>query len=444
MLGSSTQFPRLDALTDYTHPSPDSPAPPPLPSLPAAMDVEGVCAQYSGRGLLERLVFACEKSEGVARTEIQRALLAAVKRESRDVILYERVARGLPNESGLLSESEVEAGWIWVAATRSENAVIKARLEGEIRAHSAGMLRESLRVGHMQLGTHLKECGLLSDALKAFGRARDYCATPAATRELCLAVVAVCIPLHLFNHAQSYILKAAATPSQDQDDAVLQYATALVHLDARAYRKATLALLLVPVTSPSAINHLVSPNDIAIYGVLLALATLDRPALKTRAIDNPAFKHYLELEPPVREALLAFYDARYADCLRAIDSFRPALALDQNMAPHLDEIYALIRKRALIHYFQPFTSVTMASMAAALNTNSDNLESQIVSLIHSGDLNARLDKFKKVLYSKQINKRSRLFANVTSMGIDYSRSLNMAIFRMKLVKAGIVVRDDKS
>lgn len=45
---------------------------------------------------------------------------------------------------------------------------------------------------------------------------------------------------------------------------------------------------------------MLSPEDVAVYGGLCALATLEREELKSRVVDSPAFKAFLELVPTVR------------------------------------------------------------------------------------------------------------------------------------------------
>ncbi|WJX71899.1 hypothetical protein P8452_55839 [Trifolium repens] len=53
-------------------------------------------------------------------------------------------------------------------------------------------------------------------------------------------------------------------------------------------------------TSPelgSHYNEVVSPQDVAMYGGLCALATFDRAELKNKVIDNIVFRNFLELVP---------------------------------------------------------------------------------------------------------------------------------------------------
>lgn len=43
-----------------------------------------------------------------------------------------------------------------------------------------------------------------------------------------------------------------------------------------------------------------SPADVAVYGGLCALASFDRPELKSRVLDNIGFREFLEAAPQAR------------------------------------------------------------------------------------------------------------------------------------------------
>lgn len=52
-----------------------------------------------------------------------------------------------------------------------------------------------LRRGHDDLGDHYLDCGDLSNALKCYSRARDYCTSGKHVVNMCLNVIKVsCIP----------------------------------------------------------------------------------------------------------------------------------------------------------------------------------------------------------------------------------------------------------
>jgi len=48
----------------------------------------------------------------------------------------------------------------------------------------------------------------------------------------------------------------------------------------------------------------------------------DRAELKSKVIDNTAFKNFLELVPQVRELINDFYGSRYASCLNYLQQLK--------------------------------------------------------------------------------------------------------------------------
>ena len=50
-----------------------------------------------------------------------------------------------------------------------------------------------IRRGHDDLGDHYLDCGDLSNALKCYSRARDYCTSAKHVINMCLNVIKVCL-----------------------------------------------------------------------------------------------------------------------------------------------------------------------------------------------------------------------------------------------------------
>ena len=105
---------------------------------------------------------------------------------------------------------------------------------------------------------------------------------------------------------------------------------------------------------------LMSPNNVAIYGGLTALATFDRTELlkqvcnslvmsqshiipPLQVISSTQFKLFLELEPQLREVLQCFYDSRYGHCLKLLEDMKDNLLLDLYLAPHIQALFSMIR-----------------------------------------------------------------------------------------------------
>lgn len=58
-------------------------------------------------------------------------------------------------------------------------------------SHPPPLLSSLLRRGHDDLGDHYLDCGDLSNALKCYSRARDYCTSAKHVINMCLNVIKV-------------------------------------------------------------------------------------------------------------------------------------------------------------------------------------------------------------------------------------------------------------
>lgn len=185
---------------------------------------------------------------------------------------------------------------------------------------------------------------------------------------------------------------------------------------------------------------MISPNNVAMYGGLCALATFDRQELQKNVISSSSFKLFLELEPQLRDIVFKFYESKYASCLKLLDEIRDNLLLDMNIAPHVNTLYTKIRNRALIQYFSPYLSADMRKMATAFNRTVEALENEVMQLILDGQIQARIDSHNKILYAKETDQRSSTFERAISMGKKYQRRSRMLVLRAAILKSNIHVK----
>ena len=185
---------------------------------------------------------------------------------------------------------------------------------------------------------------------------------------------------------------------------------------------------------------MISPNNVAMYGGLCALATFDRQELQKNVISSSSFKLFLELEPQLRDIVFKFYESKYASCLKLLDEIRDNLLLDMYIAPHVNTLYTKIRNRALIQYFSPYLSADMRKMATAFNRTVEALENEVMQLILEGQIQARIDSHNKILYAKETDQRSSTFERAIAMGKKYQRRSRMLVLRAAILKSNIHVK----
>ncbi|KAG5833004.1 hypothetical protein ANANG_G00297260 [Anguilla anguilla] len=425
---------------------------------------------------MERLQFIADHCPPL-RVEALKMALSFVQR-TFNVDVYEEIHRKLTE------------------ATREVQGVPDAleKLDTDLKNYKGNSIKESIRRGHDDLGDHYLDCGDLSNALKCYSRARDYCTSAKHVINMCLNVIKVSVYLQNWSHVLSYVSKAESTPEiaeqrgerDSQNQAVLtklKCAAGLAELASRKYKQAAKCFLLASFDHCD-FPELLSPSNVAVYGGMCALATFDRQELQRNVISSSSFKLFLELEPQVRDIIFKFYESKYASCLKMLDDMKDNLLLDMYLAPHVRTLYTQIRNRALIQYFSPYVSADMNKMAAAFNTTVAALEDELTQLILEGLINARIDSHSKagpsaasycssitsppalshskaglstssysssitsppalshskILYARDVDQRSTTFEKSLQMGKEFQRRAKAMILRAAVLRNQVHVK----
>ncbi|KAI8512254.1 PREDICTED: COP9 signalosome complex subunit 1-like [Branchiostoma belcheri] len=424
-----------------------------------SLDLESYAAQYTGLARLERLVFIADHCPPL-KVEALRMALHYVQR-TYNVHLYQQVHRKLQEaaSSGVVANMpDAVAGLTlgvppydtdWVETTAKKAALKLEKLDTDLKNYKGNSIKESIRRGHDDLGDHYLDCGDLSNALKCYSRARDYCTSAKHVVNMCLNVIKVSILLQNWPHVLSYVNKAEATPeiaekgerdSQSQSVVTkLKCAAGLAELATKKY-KASAKYFLQASFDHCDFPDMLSPSNVAIYGGLCALATFDRQELQKNVISSSSFKQFLELEPQLRDIILKFSESKYASCLKQLEEIKDHLLLDMYLSPHINSLYTMIRNRALTQYFSPYMSADMRKMAAAFNTTLAALEDELMQLILDGQIQARIDSHNKILYARDVDQRSTTFEKALGMGKAYQRRTKALILRSAMLKNQIHVK----
>jgi len=316
------------------------------------------------------------------------------------------------------------------------------RLEAELAAAKAAGVKEGVRVGHLALGAALLAKGDLAGAFKAVSRSRDYCTTEEHTLELCLGVLTAAVAMGNFTHVTSYVQKAEglAAAAEPLTAAKLRAAAGLALLEQRKYKLAARRFAEAPAELGSEFSAVLAAPDVALYGGLTALASFDRAELQAKVLGSVAFRSYLDLLPALRDAIGDFAASRYSTSLAALDALRPRLACDPHLHDHAVALLAAIRVKAITAYCAPFTTVRLAAMATALNTQVPALEKELAGLILSDDIAARIDSRGGVLVARHADARTGTFQRALAVGEAYERDAKALLVRASLVRNDVVLK----
>lgn len=262
------------------------------------------------------------------------------------------------------------------------------------------LTRVSTQMGNEDLGKHFEDIGKFKEATDAYTRMRHDVSTTKHIRDCGKNLVNVSLHRRDFKSVLSSVSMLASAQASNNEESVKAHTVVgslLAHLGLGNFEEAAKELLGANFHEPSSTyDHMASPHDIAIYGGLLALATMDRKKLQAHVLEHQTFRIFLEHEPHIRKAIGFFVAARYSSCLSILEASRPDFLLDIHLHKHVPEIFAKIRSKCIVQYFVPFSCVALNTLDAAFASPGTSVVHEVAEKIRDGSLKARIDAKEKV------------------------------------------------
>ncbi|PHH76347.1 hypothetical protein CDD80_1588 [Ophiocordyceps camponoti-rufipedis] len=366
----------------------------------------------TGRTRFDRLIFIGRTSAVLCIDALKASIAEAKKGKdvSRFVEAVDCIRIAAPDEP------EAQGDDAWINKMEVANRVETARLEAELKGYKNNLIKESIRMGNEDLGKHLESIGKLQEALEAYNRMRQDVGTAKHMIECIKHVTAVALQRRDWTAVTNTVSKLAGIQIEEDDKATTVYVRVVSGIGLLCnnhHAEAANHFLQVDSTVlPATYAHIASPNDIAIYGGLTALATMQRQDLQQRVLDNQVFRAFLEQETNIRKAISLFINGRYSSCLSILESARSDYMLDIYLHKQITTLYSKIRSKCIVQYFLPFSCVTIASLDAAFGIPGQSIESELVDMVRDGSLKARIDAKEKASplppFTKELMRRSRL------------------------------------
>ncbi|KAF2089275.1 COP9 signalosome-like protein complex subunit 1 [Saccharata proteae CBS 121410] len=424
----------------------------PVVKDPPKFDLESYIANYEGRTQLQRLFLIGSTSTYLSLDALRTAITLA--KQGKDVALYQEAVERLhsinPDESMAVLDTA------WCDRKTKEIKAEQENLESQLKGYKNNLIKESIRMGHDDLGQFYSSMGDHSNAMKSFARERDYCTSTQHIADMSLKLILTGINQNNWTTVNSNIAKIHPMNLKPEDRAKLDPICAAImglsQLATGNYREAARHFLSVSpsflTAEPQAGIHwqkqVLTANDIAVYGGLCALASMDRTELQRRVLDNNEFRQFLELEPHIRRAVSLFCGSKYTAALEILEAYRTDYLLDLYLQVHVKELYGRVRSKSIVQYFIPFSCVTLDEMGRAFASSSDlAVEDELVDMIQRGILDARIDLVDRLLIAPPTNPRATAHATALKMAQDYERTLRLRLLRLGMLDAGLVLKAPK-
>jgi len=401
-------------------------------------DLETYSGQYGSHGAIQRLQFVATTTDKKAlKIDAYRLCLDHLKR-TQNTKCYTEVYNNLKE---LLEGDEVQPpqyDQVWVDATNKQATILKDVYEADLQQARSQQIKEQIRTFHTQLATFHTEQGDYAQAYKHVTKSREYCDEPRAVFAACIHIIKLNALLAHYNDIQSFASKAQHSPFKEEwatDQSKISAAYGLYYMTSGKYKDAASSFSQVkPQDLGQAFSDVVCAQDVAVYGVLCALASLDRNEVQAKLLDSSNFRECLDLVPALRDLTMDFCSCRYAACLGALAKLREGLELDVHLKGHVSELLQQIRSKGMVQYFAPFLSVSLHSMAQAFNTDVDGIQAEVAQLIGKRQLDAKIDSHKKILHVRHSDQRKATYQNAMRVSQDFLDTTRALILRMNLLK----------
>ncbi|KAG1170790.1 hypothetical protein G6F70_008944 [Rhizopus microsporus] len=409
--------------------------------LPANFDFDNYINNYKDYNKIFRSLYIAKKCSQLA-VKAYRQAIKDIKENTLDVEKYKSTITELNNVLERKGEPTEALDQSWIDHVRITSKTTLESLENELKVAKSRLLKEEMRVnfiGGVVMDRQLSETLYEPETIALQTNIQQKCALKLSRQAY------ECNFSHVI---QTYLARAETIPNTAQSIGVnsklkcFQTLTLLGRTDVpKKYRSIANTLIDIPFEACAAFDDVLSPNDVAIYGGLSALASFDRRELQSQVLSNANFKNFLALEPALYELIESFYQSKYTHCFEVLKKYKQQLRLDMYMESNVDHLIQLVHEKAIAQYCVPYSIIDMRKMAAAFSIDIETLEEILTDLIGKNKtMAARIDSHNKIVRTKKQNKRTQAFDQSFIAGNDFEKSSRALLLRLNLLKADLIMK----
>ncbi|KAJ9449267.1 26S proteasome non-ATPase regulatory subunit 6-like protein [Diplonema papillatum] len=182
----------------------------------------------------------------------------------------------------------------------------------------------------------------------------------------------------------------------------------------RQFNKA--ANLLLDALSAFSAPELIEYKNFILYTTLVAIVTLDRPALKKKVLQSSEVLQVFPQLPHLKRFVHSLYDCKYSEFFPALSDICEEMLQHVYTASHVNYFYREMRLIAIKQFLQSYRSVTLQSMAEAFSLPIELLDHQLSIFIASGRLSCKVDKVSGSVETAQTDSRSFQYQQLLKEG----------------------------
>ncbi|KAH6624840.1 26S proteasome subunit RPN7-domain-containing protein [Chaetomium sp. MPI-SDFR-AT-0129] len=403
-------------------------------------DLDLYIQNYKGRTRFDRLLLIGRSSVPLCVDALKSAIAEA--KRGKDTARYREAVECL--RVAAPTEPEANFDQAWLEAQDAANKLETNRLTTELKGYKNNLIKESVRMGNEDLAKHLESIGDLNAAAETYSKMRPDVSTPKQFIDVGKHLVRVSIHRREWAMVGAHLSKLGGSQPAEEERTVqlyLKISQGIALLGHLKFKEAALSFLSADSSIPAATyNELASQSDVASYGGLLALASMDRGELQRNVLDNAVFRTFLEHAPHIRRAVTQFVSGRYSACISVLESYRADYQLDIFLQKHVASIYSRIRSKCIIQYLIPFSCVSLETMNNAFGGPGQDIENELADMIESGALKARINTIDKLVTTTAANPRAQMQEAALRTAENYEKQALDRLRRMGLAAADLELK----
>lgn len=163
-------------------------------------------------------------------------------------------------------------------------------------------------------------------------------------------------------------------------------------------------------------TELISYELCVFYTVVLAVVSLDRPALLENVVDNPEILSVIDATPFLRDMLMSLKECKYADFFRALAGISDYIRDDMLLYPHFRHYLKEARIVVYAQFLQSYKSVKLLTMAQSFGVSSEFLDEELAGFIVEGRLPAKIDRVEGVVETTRPDPRNAAYQSTIRQG----------------------------
>jgi len=398
-------------------------------------DLQSYIGEYQGRSRILRLMFIADRCPS-AREYATKLLMRAAETTGQDALIDIRLYRDIFKYGKQYLSTSPEPDTKYINQTMHNNTIRRTKLEDEIQKWRNLTQKENSRLAHLHNAAFLSRLGEFELAIHKLVDAKEYASTPEELIECQVQIIFTSVRQGSLSHVQYEANRLFVTNEGSQ--ALTLTIRSQVHACMGLYflrnEKFNLACShFLQATRLGKFFNILSKRDVGVYAALCALAVLKRNQLKVQVLDNAPIMGYLERAPVVKKLVYAMHGSKYSVVMETLRKLMKDFRLDYYLHNVAEALVNAVRGKALVQYFEPFSSMNLSRMAKDFGVGLPHIEEELHKAILSGQVKGKIDLANHTLLEHQdVTDRHTILKEIVEEGEAFCREAAVVLCNLSL------------